>query len=429
MQNKDLVTIVVPAYNAEAFLKENIESILGQTYKNLEVIYVCDGCTDNTVDILMQYKADNRLKVCVQTENHGAAISRNIGMNMAKGDWIIFLDADDLFEPNMIEEMVKCTVEEKADMCCCYYECFDDVPNNKVHIANEMRKLYCSTYPVIETKKELRHIIQLVDKGPCTKLVHKSVYMREEVYFQDIPNANDVYYSMVAAMNTHRIVYIDKVFLHYRSGKGRKTLSTERNEKKNFIFEACDKLYEYILSQDKNKYLLRSFYNEVFYSIYVYSETKVLSSIIQSLKNKYFIKWGLDKIIINDELNFVNRVIYDNMMNNYCEISKKDISIQAKIEFVRMLSPKGCSIWGTGKLGCELLMKTSQTDIRIQHVFDSSKDKWGNIIYGYAIENFEEIQADNIIITTPQFFDEIKKQIENRAMNIYNLEEEIWKIP
>ena len=102
----DMVTIIVPAYNAGIFLEENIKSIFGQTYKNIEVIYVCDGCTDNTVDILKQYISDNRLKVCIQTENHGAAVSRNIGMNMAQGDWIIFLDADDLFEPNMIEEMV-----------------------------------------------------------------------------------------------------------------------------------------------------------------------------------------------------------------------------------------------------------------------------------------------------------------------------------
>lgn len=196
----DMVTIIVPAYNAGIFLEENIKSILGQTYKNIEVIYVCDGCTDNTVDILKQYTSDNRLKVCIQTENHGAAVSRNIGMNMAQGDWIIFLDADDLFEPNMIEEMVTTALKFDADMCCCYYDSFDMVPNKNSSVMNIYKKMICDEYPLINTNNELKHIMQLVDKGSCTKLIYKSIYKKEEVFFQDIPNSNDVYYSMVSAI-------------------------------------------------------------------------------------------------------------------------------------------------------------------------------------------------------------------------------------
>lgn len=89
---KGLVSIVVPVYNAEQFLRENVESIINQTYEQIEIIYVCDGCTDHTVEILCEYaKKDFRITVKVETENKGAAISRNIGMNMATGDWIIFL--------------------------------------------------------------------------------------------------------------------------------------------------------------------------------------------------------------------------------------------------------------------------------------------------------------------------------------------------
>lgn len=429
MEKRDLVTIVVPVYNGEAFLKENIESILGQTYKDLEIIYVCDGCTDNTVDILMQYADESGLKVCVETEKHGAAISRNIGMNMAKGEWIIFLDADDLFEPTMIEEMVKCAVEADADMCCCYLECFDEAPNKDAHIANQTRKIYCNTYPVIETKKELRQIMQLVDKGPCTKLVHKSLYIKNEIFFQDIPNANDVYYSMVAAINSNRIIYVDKVFIHYRSNKGRETLSTDRVLKKNYIFEACDKIYEYILNQKECDNLLQSFYNDVFHNIYVYLEEKIYGYIYNVLRDKYFKKWNLDNSQVKDRLSCVNKVLYSNVISNHKNTTKKEILMQAKIEFVHILSQKGCSIWGTGLLGSELLECISGTDIKLQHVFDSSENKWGKKIHGYVIEDFEETKADSIVITTPKYFNEIREQIGNRAKRVYNLEEQIWIIP
>lgn len=103
--------------------------------------------------------------------------------------------------------------------------------------------------------------------------------------------------------------------------------------------------------------------------------------------------------------------------------------MQARVEFVRSLSYKGCSIWGTGKMGSELLEEISAAGISIQHVFDSAQDKWGREIHGYVVENFNEVQADHIIITTPKFYDEIVQLIGDRADNIYNLEQQIWMIP
>ena len=224
-----LVTIVIPAYNVEKFINENVESIINQSYKNLEIIYVCDGCMDQTVRILCEYaEKDPRITINVQVKNQGAAMARNIGMNLATGDWIIFLDADDIFDLCMIEEMLQTAQDTQADIVGCYWECFDDEPHMNAAIYNEMRKWYSKTYPIIETKQELDHIMQVTDKGPCTKLVHKSIYTQKQVYFQNIPNANDVYYSMVAIINSKRIAYVDKAFLHYRSDKGRSTLSTDR---------------------------------------------------------------------------------------------------------------------------------------------------------------------------------------------------------
>jgi glycosyltransferase involved in cell wall biosynthesis len=429
--SKGLVTIVVPAYNAEQFLRENIESIINQSYENLEIIYVCDGCTDYTAEILYEYaQKDPRIIIKVEKYNHGAAISRNIGMDMATGDWIIFLDADDLFDSHMIEEMLETAVNVQADISSCYWEYFDDIPNVNVPINNEIRKLCCKTYPIIDTSKELYHIMQVVDKGPCTKLVHKSIYKKREVFFQDIPNANDVYYSMSVVINSIRIVYIDKVFLHYRGNKGRYTLSTDRNIRKNYIFEACDKVFKYIENKKDDECLLRSFYNDVFFNLNVYLDSPTYDKIFEALKNVYLDAWKIRSKNISEVLSCMSKVFYKNVVNGNKENDRQKLLMQAKVEFVCEMSKKGCSIWGAGLLGSNLLKEISGTKIEIQHLYDSDQNKWGNKVEGYIVEEPKHIKSDNIIIvTTPKYFDDIKNQISDQTRNIYNLEQQIWLEP
>lgn len=426
----DLVTIVIPAYNAELFLHENIDTILNQTYKNLEIIYICDGCTDHTEEILREYsKKDSRMIVWVETENHGAAISRNIGMNMANGEWLAFWDADDLYEYNAIEEMYEAAVKEQADLVCCYWNYFDDTPDKDNKIDDWLKRLYCSTYPVINTREELYHILQLVTTVPCNKLIHRSLCEREDAFFQDIPNANDVYFSKVVAMSSHKIVYVDKVFYHYRSNRGRHTISTDRDKKKNYLYEAYDKIFEYIKDTKEEQLLRRSFYNDIINNLNVYQGSPGYNALLDVLQDVYLEKWGMNTPEIKEGLSCVNRIFYENILSNNRNINLQDIYMQAKVECVRVLSHKGCSIWGVGEMGSALLERIAQTDIKIQHVFDSAQDKWGREIHGYVVENFNETQMDHVIVTTSKYYNEIVKLIGNRTDNIYNLDEQIWLIP
>lgn len=428
-QKDNLVTIVVPAYNAEPFLKDNIESILGQTYKNLEVIYVCDGCTDNTVKILEEYKKDGRLQVVVQEKNQGAAVSRNIGMDMATGDWIIFFDADDLFEPDMIEIMLIAALENDADIAACYYQSFDDIPQNRSVIHNEMRKTLCETYPVIDVQKEASQIMQLVEHSPCVKLVQKSIYKRKEVFFQNIPNTNDVYYSLIAGMNAKRIVYVDKILLHYRSNLGRVTLSTHRHTERSYSLEAFDKIYEYISSEKKNIRYIQSFYNAVLTNVWIYLETPVAVFIVDELINKYLAKWGMDEFyIIEKYLNMVNQIIYKQILTNGIMLERHEVNRLARIEFAKQIASQGGSLWGTGQQGKMLMRDLTNANVKFLHVFDSAKDKWGMDYFGYQIENFDEVISDDILVTSSVYYEEIKSQIGNRASRIYNVWRDIWKI-
>lgn len=103
-----LISVITPAYNAERFIGETIESVMNQTYSNWEMIIVDDQSTDSTVAIINAYQQkDDRIKVYVLSENSGSAIARNEAMKMAKGRYIAFLDSDDAWYPEKLEKQLR----------------------------------------------------------------------------------------------------------------------------------------------------------------------------------------------------------------------------------------------------------------------------------------------------------------------------------
>lgn len=113
---EDLVTIVVPIYNVEKYIDRCINSILNQTYKNLEIILVDDGSPDNCGKMCDEYaQKDSRIKV-VHKENGGLSDARNAGIDIAKGKYISFIDSDDYIEPEYVEILYKTISEDKSDM-------------------------------------------------------------------------------------------------------------------------------------------------------------------------------------------------------------------------------------------------------------------------------------------------------------------------
>lgn len=121
----DLVSIIMPSYNTENFIVDTINSVLNQTYKNWELIIVDDCSTDNTMDIFKQFN-DDRIKICQNEKNSGAAISRNKALMKAKGKWIAFLDSDDLWFPDKLEKQIKFMEDNDYHFSYTNYEEIDE---------------------------------------------------------------------------------------------------------------------------------------------------------------------------------------------------------------------------------------------------------------------------------------------------------------
>lgn len=151
MQETDygLVSIVMPNYNSEKYLKATIESVLAQTYTNWELLFVDDCSMDNSLEIVRSYN-DERIKILQNEKNSGAAVSRNYALREAKGKWIAFLDSDDLWIPEKLEKQLTFMVENNYDFTYTYYRvCNNGVWENFIRISPKKvtrRKMYNYCY-------------------------------------------------------------------------------------------------------------------------------------------------------------------------------------------------------------------------------------------------------------------------------------------
>lgn len=129
MMNK--ISIIMPVYNAGEFLLKSINSLVNQTYKNIEIICINDGSKDNSLQILQDFtKKDSRIKIFDQ-QNSGPAKARNLGLENASGDYIMFCDADDWYEPTMIEEMLNAITQNNVDFAMCDCNVIEEKNHNR----------------------------------------------------------------------------------------------------------------------------------------------------------------------------------------------------------------------------------------------------------------------------------------------------------
>lgn len=146
----DLISIVVPIYNVEQYLDKCIESILKQTYENIEIILVNDGSTDNSANICNKYeKKDTRIKV-IHKKNGGLSDARNIGINNAKGKYIIFIDSDDWIDINMVKNLYSISLKYNADIVQGeYIEAYkeDDIIKNNMN----KEEIICNSDQMLES--------------------------------------------------------------------------------------------------------------------------------------------------------------------------------------------------------------------------------------------------------------------------------------
>lgn len=215
-----LVSIIVPVYNQEQYLDETIGYIIGQTYTNTEIIFVDDGSTDKSVDIILQHAAkDSRIKLMKQN-NMFAGVARNTGIAAAKGKYIICLDSDDIFEPELIESLVVLAESERADMAFCGGDKLIEATGEYVPSPDLIN------VKLIEEKANLKHfcpssqfpadIYKITTPVPWNKLFLKSFIVDNKLEYAALSSSNDTEFIWTALSLVRVASGVDRVLVHYR---------------------------------------------------------------------------------------------------------------------------------------------------------------------------------------------------------------------
>lgn len=210
-----LISVIVPVYNAGKYFNKCIESIVNQTYKNLEIIIVNDGSTDGTSAKCDDWaKKDSRIKVIHKT-NGGAASARNTGLDNAKGDYIAFVDADDYLDLDMYEIMLNEIIEYNADAARCgVVRESDDGTTEDWGTGNyDIR-----TVDKKQLLADIGEAVGIVPVSPCNKVFKKNC-IKDIRFNTNFVYAEDTLFNFEAAKNINKMVYHDVNRYHYTFNK------------------------------------------------------------------------------------------------------------------------------------------------------------------------------------------------------------------
>ncbi len=209
-KKQPLVSIVIPAYNSTAFIKETLENVFNQTYKNLEIIIVDDGSTDDLKKFLADLIKTQRI-IYVYQKNAGQSAARNTGHKIAKGKYIAFLDSDDLYLPVKIEEQVKYLENHpECDVCYCDILHFlDTKPRQFLH--------HRYRYPSGQIFDKLLKINYI---NPLSALIKKEVLDKYGAFRPDFRRSDEWYLWLNLAFHNVKFFYLDKILGHYRVRPG-----------------------------------------------------------------------------------------------------------------------------------------------------------------------------------------------------------------
>ncbi|MCF0146438.1 MAG: glycosyltransferase family 2 protein, partial [Eubacterium sp.] len=199
------VSVIIPVYNAESYLKQCLDSVVNQTLTDIEVICIDDGSTDASYEICKKYaSADSRFQL-YQQKNLYAGTARNNGIRHASGDYLIFWDSDDFFELNALEELYKSITKNQADIAVCKaYRFLDEF--GKGHIENS----YCNMDRIPEgnvfnrTTNE-QFILNFTSSAAWNKMFSRSFIDRWKLEFQPSRTGNDFFFVISALCLAERI--------------------------------------------------------------------------------------------------------------------------------------------------------------------------------------------------------------------------------
>ncbi|MGB3159726.1 MAG: glycosyltransferase family 2 protein [Carnobacterium sp.] len=295
------ISIIVPVYNVEKYLRQCIESILNQKYQDFELILVNDGSTDLSKEICEEYlKKDRRIKL-ENKKNGGLSSARNVGLNVAVGEYIGFIDSDDWIHEDMYERLVNHAIDHKSDIVACNLLAMDRNGIFKSFNRLAENQEFNRTEAMMEIYKN-----KVLTFSSCNKIFNKNLFNELRFVEGIILEDKDISYKLIDKAN--RISYIKDSLYYYRYNN-KSILRSSFSIKRIDEFKVQLDMYNYY----KENYFNISdliYYDLFILGLYLYSETYALKV---ETKNKYkylieFDKEILIRLIKNNEISLMQKL-------------------------------------------------------------------------------------------------------------------------
>jgi glycosyltransferase involved in cell wall biosynthesis len=290
------VSVTIPVYNAAPYLRECLDSVLGQTLADIEVFCVDDGSTDESPEILKSYALKDSRVTVLQQHNAGAGVARNMGLDRSSGEFLSFLDADDVFEPTMFEEMIGRCVADDADLCICKTRYLDTATGEFVPADGILRCAHLPGHTPFSWEDMPEQILSFVSPAAWNKLFRRDFVIEQGLRFQEIRRTNDYLFTKLALVRARRITVADAYLANYRVGMDSNLQASNHETPKDF-YTAILALRAELVDSGIFSSVERSFKNEALsnclYNLNSLRDGEAFCGLFEFLRDECFPELGI----------------------------------------------------------------------------------------------------------------------------------------
>ena len=341
------VSVIIPVYNVEPYLKQCMDSVVGQTLKDIEIICVDDGSTDNSLDILREYAAeDSRIQI-IEQKNAGAGAARNNGMRYATGKYLSFLDSDDFFEPRMLEKAYDLAEKDQADFVAYKSDQYHTDKNQFVLVNWVIRENEIPPYHPFNHRQMTGNVFKVFVGWAWDKLFLKEFVDKYHLTFQEQRTSNDMLFVFSAVALAKKISVVPVVLAHQRRD-AKDSLSKTRENSWDCFYHALTALRDKLREEGLYEELEKDYINyALHFSLWNYNTLSepTKTKLKEKLKSEWFKELGIEGK--NKEYFYIKQEFeqYQQIMGQIPEATKKEnetMGFKQKLKrFLRKIVPVG----------------------------------------------------------------------------------------
>ncbi len=392
------ISVLIPVYNVENYLRECLDSITVQTFQDFEVICVDDGSDDKSFEILQEYKNKDKRFTVIKQDHKGVGPARNLALSLAKSKYIQFLDSDDFIEPAMFEEMYNAAVKYDTDMVVC--TAIKRTPEGEfiergdLHPVNKSLAIFDKPFCWKDCPET---IFSMFAPESWQVLYKKELLDKNNLRFPDLSSSNGAALGYIARICASRIVILDKAFINYRCYRPNSITSSSNS---------INGIRQYV---ELKNYLLKHG---------LYADLELTYK--QSFKDWLKLKCIQRKMFGNQ---------FDEFVKAFKELMKDDWKDYEDIIYHKefayrhiydLAKDKKIVFWGASLFLEDFVERYQLNHDNILGIIDKNPEKWGEYIGKYRIyapKDLAKLNPDVVIITIVHYVEERSAEINEYIKN------------